>query len=106
MLDANPYYGGAWANLTLQQLYDVLCNAARASQSPNNADSLQFPAPPTLTCVHTSGPLDADLLASSFTLDLAPKVLFCQGPFMQQLLAAGVHHYLEFKLLAARYRFV
>lgn len=100
VLDANPYYGGAWSNLTLQQLYDVLCNAARASQHPPECQ-----APPTCTQVDVSGPLDADLqaIASSFTLDLAPKALFCQGPFMQLLLAAGVHHYLEFKLLAARY---
>lgn len=61
--------------------------------------------PPSIAHVDVSGPLDADLQALSgrFTLDLAPKVLFCQGPFMQQLLAAGVHNYLEFKLLGARY---
>lgn len=90
VLDSNPFYGGMWANLNLRQLYDVLCDARKATMqdgvdagcsdaappSPPSAVCVG-PAPPCMSHVHISGPLDEHLVAqsSSYSIDLAPKVL-------------------------------
>ncbi len=88
VLDSNPFYGGMWANLNLRQLYDVLCEACKAGAngiedgsddddaSPSATTVAIGRAPPCISNVYISAPLDEQLASSSsaYSIDLAPKV--------------------------------
>uniref|UniRef100_A0A1D1ZYI0 Rab proteins geranylgeranyltransferase component A n=1 Tax=Auxenochlorella protothecoides TaxID=3075 RepID=A0A1D1ZYI0_AUXPR len=88
-LDAQDFYGGRWATLSI----DDFLAALRPGQAAG-ATGLEVAGSTDPACIGES---------HAFLVDLAPRLVYGGGPMVDALLASGAHHYTEFKLLQGSY---
>lgn len=88
-LDAQDFYGGRWATLSI----DDFLAALRPGQAAG-ATGLEVAGSTDPACIGES---------RAFLVDLAPRLVYGGGPMVDALLASGAHHYTEFKLLQGRW---
>lgn len=113
-LDPNPYYGGHFATLPLQDLASFLNSASVPSPpSPPSAsdDALDYVSVDLQTRslysdveISSYAPEVLQEHSRKFNIDLAgPRVLFCADKCIDAVLKAGVNQYMEFKSIDASY---
>ncbi|KZT13206.1 FAD/NAD(P)-binding domain-containing protein [Laetiporus sulphureus 93-53] len=94
-IDANPYYGGDDASLTLDELIDW---ADRHTSQPDALDNAYTSAQRArfASITHSSSSLPQ---SRQYSLSLAPSIIPSIGPLIDALVASGVSRYGGFKLL-------
>lgn len=93
-LEASSEYGGIWGTVGLDVLFSLLdrSEAAKDYFVQNGLEGIIS----SLKAWHVP---DADLggTIASFSVDLAPHVIYGAGPLISLLLHSGAHNYAEFK---------
>lgn len=90
-LDANPYYGGAQAALSLQEADDWVAN----HQSPQSPDA--FSAAQVLSRS------DSLSFSRAYSLDLAPQIIYARSTLLPQLVSSKAFRQLEFLAVGSFY---
>lgn len=102
-LDSNKHYGREWASFTFADLYKWIEEERESNNhSLQDVEVVSF-LPESLEngdeCKEKHLTIDyfKTRLSNKFSIDLAPRMLFSQGPMVELLVKSNICRYLEFK---------
>ncbi|KAK9239328.1 GDP dissociation inhibitor-domain-containing protein [Lipomyces kononenkoae] len=90
-IDSNPYYGGAWAALNLDELKAWTDRVNSASNNTPFLDAYLY--------------ISRNLDPRKYAIDLSPHILFTRSDLLSLLIKSRVSRYLEFKPLGSFHTF-